>query len=499
MSQNPEQQLLASLASGLGVVVSGRASFPDPKNLAATLYPGEPWPPGAQSAWRSPNSDNPLAVYNAYLAAAEKGGSQNQDKLCLCCLFTLGSNAEKAAANQASLALFQSERDVRGWMGSEPLSRVDYGLWHLDHALLSVRYGSTATKEIAWEWLDLYAFVLRSTWDAKLRRCLFYGERSAEAGHDLPAAYDWLAGYLVGAFSWMPNNTLDDLILAKLRPEIDEWKARPLANPGWKTEQPITLYQGSDGSRAVLLGREMNHNTPACCAASTAGGVLRFAPPTPWPAREREQNTGGFAREQAGQIVYTSTDKNFPTTTLQLPPGALRSTLGSGSPTFTVGAAPPSGPQPVQPTPQGSPSAPQPPGPNPSPAPTPPAAPTGFFATLLSWLGFALVVSLLAMPAAAAEQPRGWDPTFLGASAALVAASLFDAETTVRAERVGARELNLLHPHGRAAVYGVALAFDALQIGIMRAERRRGMHWWLLPAVGIAGHGIAGGFNLRVR
>jgi hypothetical protein len=330
--QNPEQQLIASVGSGLGVVVAGHESFPDPKNTSVTLQPGQPWPAGAVTAWRSSDPRNVLAAYDAYLGAAEKGGSWNQLKLCLGCLWLLGTPTEKAAATAASIELMKAERDTYGWMGAEPMSRVDYGIWHLDHALLSVRFGSPALQALAWQWLDLYAFVLRQTWDPKLERCLWYGERSAEAGHDGPATYDWLAAYLVGSGSWKPDNTLDELVIAKLKPEIDQWKARPLANPAWRTEQPITIYQGSDGSRAILLGREMNHNTPACCAASTAGGVLKFAPPTPWPPRIRERNTGGACVEQNGQLVYTSADvKDFPATKLEVPPNPSKFRLGNGT------------------------------------------------------------------------------------------------------------------------------------------------------------------------
>ncbi len=355
---NPEEQLLDSLANAVGAVYRGGRAFADPANpTGPMIQPGQRWPAGNPAAWKGD-------AFAGYHAGELRGSSANWDGDSAACAILLGNPAEQAQADGDGIALLTEQRDKLGWMGPELLSTV-YWLMHLYYALAFVRQGSAALRELAWQWLDLARFVLVTTWDGRVGRCLWYGERSAEEGRDGPGYADKLAAWLAGAGPFPSGNDRDALILQGFRAELEVLKARPLANPAWKTQDPVTLYVGDDG-KAICSGPERDHNTPKVCCGTTVGaavGQVRLGPPGPYLSRVREQDTGGNAVESADgkSLVYTSRmPKVFPAVTLPVPVNAKRYRLGSGS-TEPIGAASPA-PGPTGPTPLPASQAPHPSG-----------------------------------------------------------------------------------------------------------------------------------------
>jgi hypothetical protein len=265
------------------------------------------------------------------------------------------------------IAFLTAQKTQDGWMGNETLSRV-YGLMHLDYALVMMRQSAgVVLRALAWEWLDLLKFALVRSWDLRVGRCLWYGERSAEGGREQVDDYDDLAAWFLGLGVFPAGHTLDLLILQALRPELEALKARPLANPGWVMAEPVTLWVGDDGV-AMCAGRELNHNTPKVCASTTVGasvGEVLLAPAAPYLNRIREQDTQGVAVADAaaGTITYTADPRFFPGITLRLPRvNVLRYRLGGvsvqGEAVSAGGSAGPLPPIPVSPAHQAPPAPP---------------------------------------------------------------------------------------------------------------------------------------------
>ena len=125
---------------------------------------------------------------------------------------------------------------------------------------------------------------------------------------------------------------------------------------------------------------------------------------------------------------------------------------------------------------------------------------------------FVAMAMLVSSPASAqgidAKKEKIVDTKFVIVTTSLVAATIFDAETTFAAlKHPGVREGNsLMGPvvnAGRPATYAVLGAVDT---GILYLSYRLKQSpnqslrklWWVVPLVTTGGHALAGGFNLRL-
>lgn len=326
MPSHAEKDLNNSIAAALGVVVKNTA--PDPGDPKVLLRAGTKWPSGDPAAWRGKDM---------YQASARIGGSENWPMMALAAKMLLGSPAEKAEADISAVAWLTEQKTVRGWMGSEVGSRV-YAWMHLESVLVFYRDGSAALRALAGEWLDLYFSWLRQAWDAKLLRVLWLGQRSCLPGRDQVSLEDDLAAWINDAAPFPTHGgTYDRLIIYALRPVLEQIKARPSANPAWKTATPVDFYRGDDGV-AVRVEAEVNSNTPPTLGASTVGGVLAWAPALPWQDFHMRA-TGGRCVEGEGVLAYTAAAVYKPTK-VALPTNARRVRLGSGA--LSGASAPPS-------------------------------------------------------------------------------------------------------------------------------------------------------------
>ena len=121
------------------------------------------------------------------------------------------------------------------------------------------------------------------------------------------------------------------------------------------------------------------------------------------------------------------------------------------------------------------------------------------------WYVIAIILAiLLGITIAKAEGKKVVDTNFILVSTYLVAATIFDVETTFSAIRNGAHEANpIMKPfikRGRGATYGMQMGINAIVIGssyLMKKDPKWNKVWWVIPSVWATGHGVAGGLNLR--
>jgi len=118
-----------------------------------------------------------------------------------------------------------------------------------------------------------------------------------------------------------------------------------------------------------------------------------------------------------------------------------------------------------------------------------------------------LALSLSASAQDAKENRRVIDAKFVAISTSMVAASIFDMETTFSAiKNPGVHEGNpIMRPFvnaGRPATYAFIGGMDAGTLWLAyRAKKNPNPAirklWWLAPAIATATHAFAGGANLR--
>ncbi len=325
--QNPEQPNLAAIAYGLKVIVRNSVPNPDPDASASAkqLVKGQRWPCGTPAAW--------LNTYPGYAAEALKGSSDNWGMTALAAQLLNGTAAQKAQADDWAIQELTLQKTKYGWMRQEDGS-VTYGYMHLDAVLVFFGYGSAQLKALAAEWLDLWKFWLVTAWDARVKRVVWVGKRSAEGGREARNVMDDLSAWLNGAGPFPAGKgTLDYLIVEALEPELQTIKARPLANPSWVVDgQGVDFYVGTDGV-AVNVGTDDDPNTPAILAGSTVGaavGSYNAAPAAPYDNRIREQGDGAKCVQVGNALSYTAT-RFFAPVTLRLPTAYKQYRLGNGS------------------------------------------------------------------------------------------------------------------------------------------------------------------------
>jgi hypothetical protein len=108
------------------------------------------------------------------------------------------------------------------------------------------------------------------------------------------------------------------------------------------------------------------------------------------------------------------------------------------------------------------------------------------------------------MATTASAEERVFDDDMKLVAGLLVAATIYDIETTVagldRCKNCseGNPFARAVVANGRPAMYAVGLASDFVLVYAAYKLKERGYSWWwALPAAGIAVHGLAGTMNLR--
>lgn len=258
--QNPEQELMYSIAHGLAIKVP-RAQPSTCPSIKRDLVAGELWPAGDASAWLPKDAwDN-----------TNPQSSQNWPLLAVAAKLLLGTAAQKAEADATGIAILTRQKTQTGWMGSEIGSRVYAVFGHAEPIAIMLKLGSPQLKALAQEWFNWFWF-----W---LLQAKMVGQRSAEPGREQPQPIDDLRDYALGTAAFpMKRNSTEMCILEVLELVFEQSLRAFLAlgsnRPFWKTATSVFFF--ADG---VVVALGLNSNTPAVLAWTEEGNRFLPAPP----------------------------------------------------------------------------------------------------------------------------------------------------------------------------------------------------------------------------